>query len=73
MHTSGYIYIWAGPMGGINTKKKCEGTSDTNVIEDLLRSQIKDQSVDYSRAVHAAACNVNFKCHTTLTAKPEMG
>lgn len=59
MHASGYIYIWASPMGDINTKKKCEGTSHTNAIEDLLHSQIKDQSMDYSRAVHAAACNAN--------------
>lgn len=48
-------------MGGTNTKKKCEGTSHTSVIGDLdLHSQIKDQSVDYSRAVHAAACNANL-------------
>lgn len=47
------MYIWASPMGSINTKKKCEGTAQANVIEDLLHSQIKDQSVDYSRAVHA--------------------
>lgn len=53
------MYIWASPMGSINTKKKCEGTAQANVIEDLLHSQIKDQSVDYSRAVHAAACNMN--------------
>lgn len=59
MHTPGYMYIWASPVGGTNIKKKCEGTSHTNVIEALLHSQIRDQSVDYSRAVHTAACNAN--------------
>lgn len=59
MHTSGYMYIRASPMGGINTKKKCKGTSHANVTGDLLHSQIRDRSVDYSRALHAAACNAN--------------
>lgn len=39
--------------------KKCERTQHAYIIEDLLDSQIKDQSVDYKRAVHAANRNAN--------------
>lgn len=53
------MYIEASPRKGVHTENKRERTQPANVIEDLLYSQIKDQSMDYRGAAYAAHHNAN--------------
>lgn len=57
------MYTGASPRKGMNTENRQGRTQPANVIEDLLYSQIKDQSVDYRGTAYAVNHNANPKCH----------
>lgn len=68
------MYIEASPRKGVHTENKRERTQPANVIEDLLYSQIKDQSMDYRGAAYAANHNANpntmaLQCWLTVKSK----